>query len=73
MQGLGAYLFVLRGLWILASWSGEEASWVMCVADKGTPGEGVEVPHRPPHPHPPLAGLPHSGRLPESYFRRAPG
>lgn len=36
----------------MASWSGEAASWVMCVADKGTPGEGVEIPHCPPPPTP---------------------
>lgn len=56
----------------MASWSGEEVPWVLWAADKATPGEEVEIPY-PLHPLSILAGLPHSGRLPASYFRRAPG
>ena len=60
-----------EGLWILATGL-EEAPWVLWAADKATPGKRVEIPY-PLHPLSILAGLPHSGRLPASYFRRAPG
>lgn len=60
------WLWKSLGLGQLACGSGT----LMCAADKAAPGEGVET-----SPHPPelSAGLLHTGRLPASYFRQAPG
>lgn len=62
---------VLRGSGPWPAGLGEEALWISWAADKAIPGEGAE--RLTPTPPLLLAGLPHSGRLPASYFRRAPG